>query len=211
VNLHEWSHSLGLEHPFEAGDGDIYRSNIDPCTSAYPEQTVMAYRNPLIEVWGAERQFLVDGGSRFDGNSYKDDVFGGPGADRITGEGGFDVIAGGAGDDELRGGRNGDQVRGGAGNDQLFGGLGHDTLFGGRGDDDMRGGFGGDLFELSEGNDRIEDFRFSEDDRLAIQGGVSYELLQQGNDLQVVTSFGTTTHWEVDLNRFLVENRIVTI
>ena len=36
--------------------------------------------NALIEVWGAERQFLVDGGSKFDGNIYNDDVLGGNGS-----------------------------------------------------------------------------------------------------------------------------------
>ena len=60
----------------EANDGDdVFKGNIDPWSSAYPEQTVMAYRSPghgfrpdffsdndlnaLVEVWGAERQFLV--------------------------------------------------------------------------------------------------------------------------------------------------------
>ena len=79
VNVHEWGHSLGLEHPFEAGDGDIYDKNTYPQTSAFPEQTVMAYRssesvdwpdffttsdlNALVEVWGAETRQLGDGGS----------------------------------------------------------------------------------------------------------------------------------------------------
>ena len=76
--------------------------------------------NALIEVWGAERQLLVDSGSRFDGNPYDDEVFGGRGDDRITGNAGFDLIAGGAGNDELRGGINADQVRGGLRNRQDF-------------------------------------------------------------------------------------------
>ena len=154
--------------------------------------------------------FLGDGGSRFDGNAYKDDVQGGAGADQIIGAGGFDAIAGGAGDDELRGGLNADEVRGGSGNDRLFGGRGHDTLIGGKGDDVMRGGFGGDLFKYSAGNDLIEDFRFSENDRLELQAGVSYELQQQGIDLQVITALGTITLYGVDHGQLLAENRIIT-
>ena len=71
--IHEFGHSLGLEHPFESRDGDVFNGITDPWASAYPEDTVMAYRRPydeswpgffsdndlnaLIEVWGAERSF----------------------------------------------------------------------------------------------------------------------------------------------------------
>ena len=74
VLIHEFGHSLGLEHPFENRDGDVFNGIIDPWNSAFPEDTVMAYRTPgagiwpefftdndlnaLIEAWGAERQFL---------------------------------------------------------------------------------------------------------------------------------------------------------
>lgn len=59
VNLHEWGHSLGLEHPFEVGDGDTYEGNPDPWTSAYPEQTVMAYRNPESGDWSDFSPLLI--------------------------------------------------------------------------------------------------------------------------------------------------------
>ena len=225
--IHEFGHSLGLEHPFEARDGDVFNGSTDPWSSAYPEDTVMAYRSPkseswpsffsnndlnaLIEVWGAERQLLVDSGSRFDGNPYDDDVLGGRGDDRITGNAGFDLIAGGAGNDELRGGINADQVRGGLGNDRIFGGRGHDTIFGGKGDDVIRGGFGGDLFIFSEGNDLIEDFRFSENDRIQIEADVFYQLHQHGNQLQLVSDSGTLSLNGVNLNQLLIEDRIVVV
>ena len=207
--IHEFGHALGLEHPFEVSDGDVFNGNIDPWSSAYPEETVMAYRSPsfgfwpdffsdndlnaLVEVWGAERQFLGDAGSRFVGHAFREIVQGGIGADQISGAGGFDAIAGGAGDDELRGGRNADEVRGGSGNDRLFGGRGHDTLIGGRGDDVIRGGFGADRFVYSAGKDLIEDFRLGDNDQFEIQVGLAYDLQQQGNDLQVITALGTTT------------------
>ena len=227
VNLHEWGHSLGLEHPFEAGDGDTYEGSTDPWASAYPEQTVMAYRNPqtgdwpdffttsdlnaLIEIWGAEQQVFGDGADRFIGNSYKDDVFAGKGSDVVTGDLGADRLHGGAGDDEVRGGKNSDAIFGGAGNDRLFGGRGHDTITNGRGDDQVRGGLGGDLFVLSAGNDVIEDFRLTENDRLGVSAGMSVQLEQQGNDLLVITDLGVTRLWEVSINSFDISNRLVGV
>lgn len=223
--IHEFGHSLGLEHPFEARDGDVFNGSTDPWSSAHPEDTVMAYRRPrseswpdffsdndlnaLIEVWGAERQVLDDTGVRFHGNDYKDEVIGGSGADQIKGGSGFDLIFGRAGNDELRGGRNADEVRGGSGNDRLYGGRGHDTLFGGKGDDVIRGGFGTDLFVYSAGNDLIEDFRFSENDRIELPAGVLYELDQQGNDLRISTDMGFLLLYNVSQSEFLIEDLIL--
>lgn len=51
VLIHEFGHSLGLEHPFESGDGDVFNGVTDPWASAYPEDTVMAYRNPSSGTW----------------------------------------------------------------------------------------------------------------------------------------------------------------
>ena len=48
--IHELGHSLGLEHPFDGGDGDYFEST-SSSQGAYPEETVMAYRTPQSGSW----------------------------------------------------------------------------------------------------------------------------------------------------------------
>ena len=68
--IHEFGHAFGLEHPFDAGDGDFYTST-NSNLSAYADDTVMAYRGPqsgswptwytnndlqaLIQIWGPQQ------------------------------------------------------------------------------------------------------------------------------------------------------------
>ena len=189
--IHEFGHSLGLEHPFEASDGDVFNGITDPWFSAYPEETVMAYRNPLnlrwpdffsdndlnalIQVWGAERMDISSDGEVFQGKDYKEVLQGSHQSDIVYGMGGNDQIYGAMGNDELRGGRNADWIKGG------------------KGDDRIRGGFGLDIFVFSSGNDWIKDFNLSQNDKVLVHFDMEFSLSQVGNSLKIFSSNDSLT------------------
>ncbi len=234
--IHELGHSLGLEHPFDNTDGDAVDGMTDPWTSAYPEDTVMAYRNPLagnwpnaysvndlealVSIWGAERQVFSNQAEQIIGGDYSewiiaaggDDVLvGGGGNDDLLGGRGFDRVRGGPGDDVVKGGKNGDQLSAGRGNDTLRGGRGHDQLTGGVGDDLYWGGPGADLFRYTSGNDQVFDFNIAAADRLGLEAGLHYSIAQQGNDMLVQTSLGTITLMGINVAEFDVNTQIINL
>ena len=170
ASLHELGHTLGLEHPFDNSDGDFYQS-IDPYLSAYPEQTVMAFRQPtsgywptwyadadldaLINIWGREVQVLSPNNDHYVGQNYSEEIQGSLGDDLITGRGGDDILRGGKGDDSIQGNQGNDLIDGGKGDDQLRGGMNNDTIIGGQGNDLIIGGSGNDLMIGSGGDDQL--------------------------------------------------------
>ena len=225
--IHEFGHSLGLEHPFEARDGDVFNGSTDPWSSAYPEDTVMAYRSPrseswpeffsdndlhaLIEVWGAEARYLSENDDVVVGNDYRDVLLGDGGNDELRGLSKSDLLNGGLGDDRLLGGPGSDQIFGGSGSDVIHGGWGHDEIRPGSGDDRVRGGYGSDLFVIGSGDDVIEDFRVADNDEIGISDFMDYSIAQIDNNLRISTEFGNTILFGVDQSFFDTETLIVNI
>jgi len=94
------------------------------------------------------------------------------------------VVWGNLGNDTQDGGDGNDQVRGGQGDDSITGGAGNDFVSGDRGNDTVAGGAGADLFHGSQdaGIDRVIDFNLAEGDRVMLDSGTTYALLQAGLD-----------------------------
>jgi serralysin len=145
---------------------------------------------------GDEGDDVILGGSGFDdanGNMGNDTVSGGPGDDysvggkdndSLAGDAGNDIVWGNLGNDTCDGGDGNDQVRGGQGNDTLTGGPGNDFVSGDRGDDTIAGGTGADNFHGSQdaGIDRVVDFSLAQGDRVQLDPGTTYTLMQVGAD-----------------------------
>jgi serralysin len=168
--LHEVGHTLGLEHPFDFSDGDGFGSS-NPSLSAFPEDTVMAYRSPrdgvwpdgyslndleaLISQWGAEPQVFSDAADVISGMPYSEWFLAAGGDDRIAAGAGHDTIVAGQGDDQIFAGQGDDQIFAGQGDDQIFAGQGDDQIFAGAGNDTIRAGSGHDRIRSGSGDDRV--------------------------------------------------------
>ena len=183
----------------------------NPWTSAFPEETVMAYRFPLsgewpefftdndlqalVQIWGAEP--LAPGGSA--DIALQTMAFFEAGSDALTGASSGDVVQGGFGNDRLLGGAGDDRLSGGDGDDLIQGGEGADWLNGGAGNDQLWGDGGADRFRLSAGFDVIGGFDAAAGDRLELSSDVSYRVAQGVQGVEISTAFGTTTLLGVSL------------
>ena len=151
---------------------------------------------------GDEGNDSITGGNNFDdanGNMGNDTVatgdgddfcVGGKDNDVLFGDEGNDFVYGNLGDDSCTGGGGNDTVRGGQGTDALCGGGGNDFVSGDRGDDTMTGGAGADIFHSSSdaGIDRILDFSLADGDRVLLDPGTAFTVMQVGGDTIVQMS-----------------------
>ena len=139
------------------------------------------------------------------GNQGDDSLSGGDSSDYIRGGKGFDSLSGGPDNDILNGNLDSDTVLGGRGDDFLRGGKGDDVLTGGEGNDiligdlgvnNLAGEAGADTFVLrlvenqdedTENNtNTIEDFNFSEGDRIGILANISLLSFTQEGDSTII-------------------------
>jgi len=110
-------------------------------------------------------------------NNSQDVINGQGGDDNLNGLSGNDLLRGDTGNDTLVGGKGSDRLWGGEGDDLLKGGNGNDILQGGVGQDQLIGGKGSDLFVLSQGFDMIADFKISQEDRIGLAAGLTFDQL----------------------------------
>lgn len=89
--------------------------------------------------------------------------------DKFFGNEGNDTLSGFAGNDQLRGGQGDDSLDGGAGTDVLQGALGADQLTGGSEADRFVFQFVEDSTVLVAGQDTINDFTLSDNDKIALR------------------------------------------
>jgi Ca2+-binding RTX toxin-like protein len=145
---------------------------------------------------GEEGADSLVGGAEFDdingnmgddtavGGGGDDWVVGGKDNDSLSGEAGADIVYGNLGADTCDGGAGDDIVRGGQQDDIVQGGDGDDFLSGDRGADTVSGGAGADLFHTfgEAGLDRVLDFHIPEGDRVMLDPGSEYTVVQVGAD-----------------------------
>jgi serralysin len=145
---------------------------------------------------GEDGDDSISGGSGFDdangnmgndtihGNGGDDYSVGGKNDDLLFGDDGNDIVWGNLGNDTCDGGNGDDQCRGGQGDDSVSGGAGNDFISGDRGNDTVSGGTGADLFHTFSGAgiDKVLDFHLSEGDRVQLDPGTAFTVIQQGSD-----------------------------
>ena len=176
--IHEFGHTLGLEHPFDADDGDSFGGTDPWSNTVYPEDTVMAYRNPLTGSWpqwfsGSDIRALVETWGLEDDqwgsyqlertNSGQVLLLGDPAtASQVVSEGSFQLVDFQACQRVQYGGEDDDVLIGvapfaGGWMDEWFdGGDGADLITAGGGRDQLLGGGGDDTLRGGHGQDALE-------------------------------------------------------
>ena len=99
------------------------------------------------------------------------------GKDKLRGKRSNDLILGLDANDKLNGKKGDDILEGGEGNDTLNGKKGDDYLLGSQGSDILNGGKGADVFKISKGVDVVNDFKLQQGDRVGLNQGTEYEVI----------------------------------
>jgi Ca2+-binding RTX toxin-like protein len=149
---------------------------------------------------GDDGNDVIHGGSGFDdinGNKGDDTIDGGSGGgdwlvggqgnDLITAHAGDGLLYGNLGSDTLIGSNGADLMLGGQADDVIQAGGGNDYVSGDRGNDTEIGGAGADTFHSFSGAgiDRVLDFHLAEGDRVLVDPGTHFTVLQVGADTVV--------------------------
>ena len=214
--LHEFGHSLGLEHPFDDEDGDSVGGTNPWTSSFFPEDTVMAYRNPrsgewpqwfsasdiraLVETWGLENDQC--GSYHFSRiETGQPLMIGDPtiAQQKILSS---DVVLDGFMQCQLEiyGSEYDDYIAGpippdgGWNHEWFYSGSGDDLILGGGGRDQLLGGLGDDTLRGGHGQDVCEGGLG--DDHLYGGGGLNTLLPGEGYDSLFVLS-DHVTHSEL--------------
>lgn len=176
------------------GGGDsLFGGDGDDQIFANPSDLRSSASNLLRGEAGNDYVIGGDGFDDINGNMGNDTASGGLGADWVVGgqdqdllfgDAGDDIVYGNMGNDTCYGGDGNDLVRGGQGDDVLFGGMGKDWLSGDRGNDTITGGHGADTLHAfaDAGLDRVTDFSIADGDRVQLDRGTPYTLVQSGAD-----------------------------
>ena len=208
ASLHEYGHTLGLEHPFNDDDGDSFGGTNPWTSNIFPEDTVMAYRKPhsgqwpqwfsdsdiraLVDTWGLEDDkrgsYQLSSVSSGQPLMIGDPVI----AEKKIVSGtvlldGFKAcqreVYGSSADDKLYGIAPSD---GGWTHEWFYVGEGDDLVLGGGGRDQLLGGYGDDTLRGGHGQDVIEG-GFG-DDQLYGGGGRNTLLPGSGQDSLYILS-----------------------
>ncbi|NEQ39622.1 MAG: peptidylprolyl isomerase [Okeania sp. SIO3I5] len=132
------------------------------------------------------------GNDSLDGRDSSDYLRGGRGLDLLSGGLDDDILNGNLDSDTLFGDEGNDFLRGGKDSDVLTGGEGNDILIGDAGTDNLVGETGADTFVLAvidneeDNADTIEDFNFSEGDRIGISEPISFVSFTQEGDSTII-------------------------
>ncbi|NES07996.1 MAG: peptidylprolyl isomerase, partial [Okeania sp. SIO2F4] len=132
------------------------------------------------------------GDDSLDGRDSSDYLRGGKGLDLLSGGLDDDILNGNLDSDILFGDEGNDFLRGGKDSDVLTGGEGNDILIGDAGTDNLLGEAGADTFVLAvidneeDNADTIEDFNFSEGDRIGVSEPISSLSFTQEGDSTVI-------------------------